>query len=210
MREQNPVIRVDRDHDHRWVGEVVFLARHGGRLLAVGEVDGVAEALNVRVGGQTVAVPTPLYWSATRIIGSPDDGLLLDSVSLTASPASVHPRPVTFLEGSLDHRAAAQRWRSKLDRVEFTLLERAANARADRRRGDAILIDELGDPKGGEAREGQPLDRRENRRADRHDLFPVGTVKKHRRLALLRACARFGSEGVLTDRPSGGRYGPAG
>jgi hypothetical protein len=147
LREQNPEIRVDVDHSHAWCGSILFLARHAGNLWADGEVDdSVSESVRVRVGSQTVEVPTKLYWSASRI-GSPDDGLLLTSVSLTPSPASVDPRPVTFLEGRLDHRQAAQRWRSRLDRAEFSLLERAANARADRRRGDAILIDELGDPK---------------------------------------------------------------
>ena len=79
--------------------------------------------------------------------GGGDDGLAIDSVALTASPARVYPRPVTFLEGRLDHRQAANRWRSRLDRVEFALLERAAIARADRRRGDPIVIDELVDPR---------------------------------------------------------------
>lgn len=146
LREQNPVIRIDQDHDHRWVGEVVCLARHGGHLWAVGEVGyEVVEAVNVRVGGQTISVPHRLYWSASRI-GSADDGLALDSVSLTASPASVDPRPVAFLEGRLDHRDAASRWRSKLDRAEYELLRRAAVARYERRKGDPIVIAELGDP----------------------------------------------------------------
>ena len=80
LREQNPVIRIDQDHDHRWVGEVVCLARHGGHLWAVGEVGyEVVEAVNVRVGGRTISVPHRLYWSASRI-GSASDGLALDSV----------------------------------------------------------------------------------------------------------------------------------
>ena len=72
------------------------------------------------------------------------DGLVIDSVSLTASPALVCPNPVRFLEGSLDHRA--DRWRSRLDRPEYELLTRAANARADRkwdgRRDDPLVIAE--------------------------------------------------------------------
>ena len=145
-REQNPEIRVDVDHSHVWCGSILFLARHAGCLWAVGEVDdSVSESVRVRVGSQTVEVPTKLFWSASRI-GSPDDGLLLTSVSLTPSPASVDPRPVTFLEGGLDHRQAAQRWRSRLDRVQFTLVERAAIARADRWRGDPIVIHDLAHP----------------------------------------------------------------
>lgn len=128
LREQNPEIRVDVDHSYVWCGSILFLARHAGCLWAVGEVDdSVSESVRLRVGSQTVEVPTKLYWSASRI-GSPDDGLLLTSVSLTPSPASVDPRPVAFLEGRLDHRQAARRWRSRLDRAEFALLERAANA----------------------------------------------------------------------------------
>ena len=106
LREQAPEILIDRDHSHRWVGEIVFLARHAGSLWGVGEVsDEVAEAVNVRVGARTVAVPTPLYWSATPR-GGGDDGLVLDSVSLTASPARVFPRPVAFLQGALDRPPA--------------------------------------------------------------------------------------------------------
>jgi hypothetical protein len=32
LREQNPEIPIDRDHDHRAVGSIVFLARNGGNL----------------------------------------------------------------------------------------------------------------------------------------------------------------------------------
>lgn len=146
LHEQNPKIPIDRDHDHRWVGEIVFLGRDRFNLWAVGEVqEDVAEAVRVRVGERTVEVATPLYWSASRI-GGPDDGLVLDSVSLTASPASVDPRPVTFLQGALDHRQAAQRWRSRLDRAQFALLDAAANARADRQKGAPIAIHELTPP----------------------------------------------------------------
>ena len=135
------------NHDGRSVGEIVFLARNGSSLWAVGEVsDEVVEAVSVRVGGRSVAVPTPLYWSASRI-GDLDYGFVLDSVALTASPASVDPRPVTFLDGRVDHRQAAQRWRSRLDRVEFELLERAAHTVAHRKRGDLITIAELDEPK---------------------------------------------------------------
>ena len=148
LTEQPPRIPVDVDHSGRPVGEVVALMRHAGSLWAVGEVDDhVTETVQVRVGAQTVAVPTPLYWSASRI-GSPDDGLVLVSAALTASPASVGVRrPVRFLDGRLDHRQAADRWRSRLDRVEHQMLTRAAHARADRQAGEAIVIAELDEPK---------------------------------------------------------------
>jgi hypothetical protein len=71
LAEQNLTIPVDVDHSGRPVGEVVALMRHAGSLWAVGEVDDQgAETVNVRVGDRMVAVPTPLYWSASRI-GSP-------------------------------------------------------------------------------------------------------------------------------------------
>jgi hypothetical protein len=148
LTEQPPKIPIDVDHSGRSVGEVVALMRHAGSLGAVGEVDDqIAEAVNDRVGERTVAVPTPLYWSASRI-GSPDDGLVLVSAALTASPASVGVRrPVRFLPGALDHRQAADRWRPRTDRVEHELLTRAANARADRQQGDAIVISEMDTPR---------------------------------------------------------------
>ena len=122
------------DHEHRWVGEIAT-SREKGAIAGGGEVsDGVTEAVNVRVGNRTVAVSTPLYWSASRI-GGAEDGLVIDSVSLTASPARVYPSPVTLPRRRLDHREAAERWRSRLDRDEYALLERAANARAERSGG---------------------------------------------------------------------------
>ena len=147
--------------------------------------DDVADAINVRVGDRTVAVPNRLYWSASRI-GGVDDGLALNWVSLTASPASVDPRPVTFLDGRLDHRQAAQRWRSRLDRVEFTLLDRAANARASRRRGDPIMIDELADPRATklarsqlwiDERTGEPLGTTSLRSAAPSEYRPPGKLR---------------------------------
>ena len=199
LREQNPEIRVDVDHSHDGVGKIVFLARHAGSLWGVGEVDdSVRESVRVRVGSQTVEVPTPLYWSASRI-GSPDDGLLLTSVSLTASPASVDPRPVAFLPGALDHRGAAQRSRSRLDRAEYELLSRAAVARADRKRGDSIVIDELGEPQarvtklrgrdGGHVwidRDGEPLGVSSRRHADLLDEAPVAGPLRMRPCTILR------------------------
>jgi hypothetical protein len=186
LREQNPEIRVDQDHDHRWVGQVVFLARNGGRLWAVGEVDDdVVEAVRVRVEGRTVEVPNPLYWSATRI-GGPGEGMLLDSISLTPSPARIVPQRVRFLPGRLDHREAAKRWRSKLDRAEYELLTRAANARADRRRGDPITIDELADPKAVklarsnlwiDERTGEPLGTTSLRSASPSEYRPSGKLR---------------------------------
>src|SRR4029079_15607150 len=70
LREQNPKIEIDQDHDHRPVGSILYLARHGGNLWAVGEVDdSTSESIRVRVASQVVEVPSRLYWSAARIGG---------------------------------------------------------------------------------------------------------------------------------------------
>lgn len=67
LREQNPEIRVDVDHSYVWCGSILFLARHAGCLWAVGEVDdSVSESVRLRVGSQTVEVPTKLY-----LVGEP-------------------------------------------------------------------------------------------------------------------------------------------
>ena len=170
-------IRVDQDHDHRWVGSIHYLARHHGRLWAVGEVgDEVVEAIRVRVEGRTVSVPNPLYWSATRI-GGPGEGMLLESISLTPSPARICPQRVRFLPGRLDHREAAKRWRSTLDRAEYELLRRAAVARYERRKGEPIVIAELEAPqvtklgRGGGfiGADGERLPAFQSRHADRYD-----------------------------------------
>ena len=101
-------------------------ARSGGSIWAVGEVDdAVTESVRVRVDSRVVEVASPLYWSDTTI-GGGEDGVLLTSVALTASPARVCAPAVSFLPGSLDHGRAAERWRSRLDRAEFALLDRAA------------------------------------------------------------------------------------
>ena len=144
---QNAEIPIDRDHDSRAVGSVAFLARSGGSIWAVGEVDdAVTESVRVRVDSRVGEVASPLYWSATTI-GGGEDGVLLTSVALTAPPARVCAPAVSFLPGSLDHGRAAERWRSRLDRAEFAPLDRAAHARAERRRGDPITIAELDQPK---------------------------------------------------------------
>lgn len=154
-------------------------------MWAVGQVDdSVSESVRVGVGGQTVEVPTKLYWSASRI-GSPDEGLLLTSVSLTPSPASVDPRPVTFLEGRLDHREAAKRWRARLDRAEYELLRRAAVARYERRSGEPIVIAELGEPQvtklgrdgGWIDADGERLPAFHSRHADPYDVRPLGKLR---------------------------------
>jgi hypothetical protein len=120
-------------------------------------------------------------------------GLVLDSLSLTASPARICPRPVTFLEGSLDHRQAADRWRSKLDRAEYELLRRAAVTRYERRKGEPITIAELEPPQvtklgrngGWIDADGERLPAFQSRHADPYDVRPPGP----RGCAPARSCA---------------------
>ena len=124
---QNPEIRIDRDHDHRWVGEIIYLERRDGNLWAVGHIDDRVRAeVHVKVGDDLVTLDHDLYWSPERI-GGADDGILFTSIALTASPARIAPKPVKILEGALDHRDAPRRWNHTLGWHERELLERAAN-----------------------------------------------------------------------------------
>jgi hypothetical protein len=162
LREQGPEVPVDRDHSHRWLGQVVFLARNAGRLWAVAEVGGVAEAIKVRVGNRTVEVPTPLYWSATRR-GGVDDGLgsrlaLVDGKPGSHLPPPGHlPRRLTRSPAggrSLAVEARPCRVRASAPSGRHPL--RAAQGRADHdRRARAAA--------GDEARSQRRLDRRRRR-----------------------------------------------
>jgi len=90
---------------------------------------------------------------------------------------------------ALDHRQAADRWRSKLDRVEHGLLTAAANARFHRKRDEPIVIADLGEPRATKLRGGVWIDR---------DGEPVGRTA-------LRSAASLDDEGrpygVLRMRP---------
>ena len=108
---QDPHIRIDTDHDHRQVGDVVHLEIDSyARLWAVAEVD--QDAINpfvrVRVGDDIVRVPSDLYWSAERIVDDIDDAALLTWVSLTTRPARVAPDPVEIYPTSIHIDAPAR------------------------------------------------------------------------------------------------------
>jgi hypothetical protein len=141
-------IPVDRDHDHRWVGEVVSLQRIKGNLWCIAHVDeDVTPTVNVKVGADTVSARTNLYWSASRLSTPDYEDVIIDSVALTRSPCRVGARPVTFLPGALDHRAAADRWRDQLDWFQRDLLTRAAHDRYERRvrgRDTPIVVHDAG------------------------------------------------------------------
>jgi hypothetical protein len=133
-REQGDGIPIDREHDHVQIGRLAYLElTDHGSLWAVGEIrDDVDLLTRVRVGDEVVALETPLYWSASRL--EDEDGqLLLDSVSLTRSPARIAARPVEILAGGL---GADRRWRPPHQRQ---LLERAYAARW--RHGGAVVVE---------------------------------------------------------------------
>jgi hypothetical protein len=104
--------------------------------------------------------------------------MLLESISLTPSPARIFPQRVSFLEGRLDHREAAKRWRSKLDRAEYELLRRAAFARYERRKGDPIADRRAREAAGDEARSQRRLDRPARRASAR---VPFASRRRLRR-----------------------------
>jgi HK97 family phage prohead protease len=132
-RVQRSPLRVDRNHDHEWIGEVIDLQMRGGNLVAVAEVSDEVEAVaRVRVGDTTIAVPHDLFWSAEHTTG---DSIELLALSLTTAPRHVAARPVTLLPGSA-HMAAF----TTHDHVERQLLNRASEAHL-RRRGGEIVID---------------------------------------------------------------------
>jgi HK97 family phage prohead protease len=135
---QDPQLRIDVEHSGLPIGEAIFLERdRGGRVWLVAHIDDFTPVIGVRVGAELRHLETPYYWSIARI-GDPDYGYLLTSVALTASPARVGARSwgeeVAFLPGQLDHRSAADRWRSSLKSFEHEMLTRATQFHLDRRR----------------------------------------------------------------------------
>jgi HK97 family phage prohead protease len=130
---QNPVIPVDIEHG-QVCGQVIYLERRHGQVWVVGHVsDDVSPHVPVRVGTELRHVETDFYWSVSRI-GAPEHGYVLDSVALTASPARVSARPVTFLDGN-----AAMAASKSTDWHERDLLKRAYDYDL-RRHGDPMIV----------------------------------------------------------------------
>lgn len=134
---QDETIPVDVDHG-RQCGEVIFIRRaRDGRVWLVAEVnDDVSPQVRVRVGTETRSVPTPFYWSVSRI-GGPDHGFVLGPVALTSHPARVNARPVEFRAGDA-HMAAYQ----SHDRFERELLERAHEYDLRRHGAPLVVVDD--------------------------------------------------------------------
>jgi hypothetical protein len=132
-------IPITREHDpHDVVGEVVYLQRDRGGVWAVGQIDdGVSETISVRVAGDLVKVPAPLFWSASRLSTPDFRDVLIQAIGLTTSPARICARPVELLPGRLDSRRP--RW-SNLPDSTRDLLTRAAGDHLDRRRTRAPLV----------------------------------------------------------------------
>jgi hypothetical protein len=140
---QDDRIPIDYHHDGRRLGEVVHLERDkAGRLWAVGELEEpVAPFVPVTIReGETVLVPQPLYWSATRI-GGEEDGILFTSLAVTPYPAQTSARPLELFDGALDWRGAERRWNLRAG-FERDLLHRASETRYQRRcrPGSAIRV----------------------------------------------------------------------
>jgi hypothetical protein len=134
VRSSQDPIPVDRDHDHRWVGEVIQMERAHGNLVAVAHVADDVATVPVRVGEELRHVQAPMFWSATRI-GGGEAGILITSLALTAFPARVAATPVTFRAGDI----ALAAYRAS-DRTERELLRRAADAHRTRRAGDPVYV----------------------------------------------------------------------
>jgi len=113
------------DASYAEVGEIVHIERRNDSIWLVGEIsDEVSEAIPVRVRGETVNVPAPLFWSALRSATLDYRDVELEEVSITASPARVCAAPLRFLPGPVDNRdAPSRRWHLKRG-YERELLER--------------------------------------------------------------------------------------
>jgi HK97 family phage prohead protease len=130
---QNEEIRIDRDHSGVWCGRVTHLERHAGQLWCVGEVNDVSPVVHVRVASEVVELESDLFWSVSRF-GDPEIGYVINSVSLTTTPARICPTPVTILEGDLYR---GKKW--AVDGYQAELLERAAETKIERR-GNPIIV----------------------------------------------------------------------
>jgi HK97 family phage prohead protease len=140
---QPPKIAVDWAHDRNQLGEVIHLERSSRGLWAVAHLrHWVQPVVAVKVGTEVRSVDTPLFWSA--MCNSTLDGrdIELLSIGLTPSPAQIVTEPVRFLDGDLNYRRELPSgWR--VSGYERELLERAAVACADRRRGEPIIVHNL-------------------------------------------------------------------
>ena len=92
---QDPSVPIDREHDGRAVGELVYLELDPhGSLWAIGHVDDhVTATAHVQVGGENVALDHDLYWSS-RTIRDDDGQAVIDSVALCLRSARLGAWPV--------------------------------------------------------------------------------------------------------------------
>jgi HK97 family phage prohead protease len=124
---QPATIAVDRDHDGRWIGRVVYLERHQGVLWAVAEVD-AEPTVAIKVGDDVVHVLTNLFFSAERVAVD-DEDIVLRSVAITRTPARLGARPLTWFAGDLGDRGMWLLNRRRLGGHLGELVERAAESR---------------------------------------------------------------------------------
>ena len=139
---QNSTIRVDTDHDHQQVGQVLHLERDlYDRLWCVAEIepDAITPHVNVKVAERTVHVPVDTYWSSERLIDDSDDTALLTWVSLTSRPARVAPEPISIYPGPLTIDSVRQ-WNVPPSTTRSVLRHAAVAWRARRYGGGAIVV----------------------------------------------------------------------
>jgi hypothetical protein len=139
LNMQDERIGIDLDHRGPWVGEIIYLERSRSRdVWLVGHVDdAVLPETRVRLGPDEVrTVPTPMYWSLSRI-GDEVNGYVIQSVALTTTPARIAATPVTFCEGDVSLAAYRASGRQK------ELLQRAAKAHLRKRPEHALHIRNL-------------------------------------------------------------------
>lgn len=143
VRRTQDRIRIDRNHDHRWVGEVVHLELRHGSLWAVGLVeDHVSPTVRVAVGDEVVPVEADYFWSPASWRNEDGEDILFHSLSLTPSPARIAAKPVAFLDGGFDQRGGLP-----LNHPDRDLIYRAAETKLRQRHGQGLVVHELTRPK---------------------------------------------------------------
>jgi hypothetical protein len=138
VRRTQSRIRIDQNHDHRWVGEVVHLELRGASLWAVGEVaDHVSPTVRVAVGDEVVRVEADYFWSPASWRNEDGEDVVFHSLSLTASPARIAAKPVAFLAGGFDRKGGLP-----LNHPDRDLIYRAAETKLRHRHGQPLVVHE--------------------------------------------------------------------
>lgn len=141
-------IIVDRNHDGVEIGRVEHLEiGPGGHLWCVAHVSNdIKPVARVRVAGEIVEVPTPLFFSSSRTGTADHRDLLLDGIALVEATArGIAARPVEFLPGALHDGSASSSWHVPWG-FQRELLQRARETKLRRRYNEALRIHGAVDP----------------------------------------------------------------